>query len=184
MGCAAKVIVFDDVRASQQRQALRQQLHAHFDRWLDEIEAEFPESGPPLAQVSEPIWRLRQNLTAGVAQTIVAHTHLEEQRRESLRWVTCERLLRARPAVSRTAQTMIGDIEVQRPYFYCHHCHCGRYPLDEVLGLSAGRMQLGVPGRVERTPPVFRSALYSPFLRPFGPGSVALWHVSGGAGTG
>ena len=29
---------------------------------------------------------------------------------------------------------------MQRPYFYCHHCHCGRYPLDEVLGLSAGRM--------------------------------------------
>ena len=42
--------------------------------------------------------------------------------------------------MSRTAQTMIRDIEVQRPYFYCHHCHCGRYPLDEVLGLSAGRM--------------------------------------------
>ena len=56
MGYAAKVIVFDDVRASQQRQALRQQLHAHFDRWLDEIEAEFPESAPTLAQVSEPIW--------------------------------------------------------------------------------------------------------------------------------
>ena len=46
--------------------------------------------------------------------------------------------------MSRTAQTMIGDIEVPRPYFYCHHCHRGRYPLDEVLGLSAGRMQLDV----------------------------------------
>ena len=43
MGCAAKVIVLDDVRASQQRQVLRQQLHAHFDRWLDEIEAELRE---------------------------------------------------------------------------------------------------------------------------------------------
>jgi len=29
MGCAAKVIVFDDVRASQQRQALRQPLQRH-----------------------------------------------------------------------------------------------------------------------------------------------------------
>ena len=75
MGCAAKVIVLDDVRASQQRQVLRQQLHAHFDRWLDEIEAELPRSEPTLAQVSETIWRLRQKLTAGVAQTIVAHTH-------------------------------------------------------------------------------------------------------------
>jgi hypothetical protein len=39
---------------------------------------------------------------------------------------------------------MIGDIEVPRPYFYCPHCHRGRYPLDEVLGLSAGRMQRDV----------------------------------------
>ena len=76
MGCAA-VIVLDDVRASQ-RQALRQQLHAHFDRWLDEIEAACLESEPTLAQVSETIWRLRPKLTAGVAQTIVAHTHAAE----------------------------------------------------------------------------------------------------------
>jgi hypothetical protein len=93
MGCAAKVIVFADIRASQQRQALRQQLHAHFDRWLDEIAAAFPESEPPLAQVSETIWRLRQTRTAGVAQTLVEHMHAAEQRRESLRCATCERLL-------------------------------------------------------------------------------------------
>jgi hypothetical protein len=60
MGCAAKVIVLDDVRASQQRQALRQQLHAHFARWLAEIEAACPESEPTLAQGSETTWRLRQ----------------------------------------------------------------------------------------------------------------------------
>jgi hypothetical protein len=144
MGCAAKVIVLDDVRASPQRQALRQQLHAHFDRWLAEIEAACPASAPTLAQVSETIWRLRQKLTAGVAQTIVAHTQAAAQRRESLRCTTGERLLRARPAVSRTAQTRIGASEVQRPYFYCPHCHGGRYPLDEVLGLSAGRMHLDV----------------------------------------
>jgi hypothetical protein len=46
--------------------------------------------------------------------------------------------------VSRTAQTLIGAIEVQRPYFYCRSCHLGRYPLDDVLGLSAGRFQLDV----------------------------------------
>jgi hypothetical protein len=30
MGCAAEVIALDDVRTSQQRQALRQQLHERF----------------------------------------------------------------------------------------------------------------------------------------------------------
>jgi hypothetical protein len=38
MGYAAKGIALDDVRASQQHQALRQQLHERFDQWLDALE--------------------------------------------------------------------------------------------------------------------------------------------------
>jgi hypothetical protein len=144
MGCAAEVIVLDDVRASHQRRVLRQQLHERFDRWLDELETQLPEAEPTVAQVSETIWARRQRLTAGVAQTIVEHTHQEERDREYLNCATCDRLLKARPAVSRTTQTMIGDLEVQRPYFYCRECHRGWSPLDEHLGLSAGRIQLDV----------------------------------------
>jgi hypothetical protein len=140
----AEVISLPEVRARKQWATLRQQLHERFDRWLDEVEAQLPASAPTLAQVSETIWALRQALTGGVAQTIVEHTHQEEQRRTSLQCATCAHLLRARPAVSRTVETLIGEIEVQRPYFYCRHCHCGCYPLDEVLGLQAGRIQLDV----------------------------------------
>lgn len=140
----AKVIALDDVRASHQRQALRHQLHERFDRWLDAVEAQLPECDPTLAQVSETIWALRQPLTAGVVQTMVEHTHQQERCRGSLKCAMCGRLLKARPAVPRTVQTMIGDIELERPYFYCRHCHRGRYPLDEVLGLHGGRLQLDV----------------------------------------
>ena len=87
----AKVIALDEVRASQHRQALRQQLHDHVERWLDEVEAALPESVPTLAQVSETIWGLRQNLIAGMAQTMIAHAHQDEQCRESLRCSTCDR---------------------------------------------------------------------------------------------
>src|SRR5687767_5426951 len=144
MGCAAEVIVLDDVRASHQRQAFRQQLHEHFDQWLDELETQLPEAEPTVAQVSETIWALRQRLTAGVAQTIVEHTHQEERDREYLHCATCDRLLKARPARSRTVETLIGNFEVQRPYFYCRPCHLGYSPLDQNLGLSAGRIQLDV----------------------------------------
>ena len=144
MGYAAKVIALDDVRASQQRQALRQQLHERFDQWLDELELQLPEAELTLNQVSETIWGLRQPLTASVAQTIVAHRHPEEQRRTPLHCATCERLLKARPTVLRTVETLVGAIELERPYFYCRQCQCGRYPLDEVLGLSTGRRQLDV----------------------------------------
>jgi Uncharacterised protein family (UPF0236) len=144
MGCAAEVIVLDAARASHQRRLLRQQLHDRFDRWLDELETQLPEADPTVAQVSETIWALRQELTAGVAQTILEHTHQDERDREDLPCARCNRLLKARPAVSRTAQTLIGDLEVQRPYFYCWKCHQGHSPLDAHLGLRAGRIQLDV----------------------------------------
>ena len=49
MGCAAEVIVLDDVRASHQRRVLHQQLHERFDRWLDELETQLPEADLTIA---------------------------------------------------------------------------------------------------------------------------------------
>jgi len=140
----AQVIALDEVRASQYRQALRQQLHERFDQWLDEVEAQLPDLEPTLAQVGETIWTLRQSLTAGVAQTMIEQRHQAEQNRDSWRCATCDRLLQARPAVPRTARTLVGDIELKRPYFYCRACCRGTYPLDAVLGLGSGQIQLDV----------------------------------------
>jgi Uncharacterised protein family (UPF0236) len=140
VGCA-EVISLDQVRARKHWTTLRQQLHERFDRWLDQLEAALPEVAPTLGQVSETIWALRQQLTGGVAETIVHQTHPEEQRRPQMPCPTCARLLPARGPVQRYVETMVGTIELERPYFYCQVCHAGSYPLDEVLGVRAGRMQ-------------------------------------------
>jgi hypothetical protein len=123
---------------------LKMRIAERFDRWLDKVEAQLPEAEPTVAQVSETIWALRQQLTAGVAQTIVEQTHQAEREREYLQCAQCDRLLKARPAVPRTARTMVGDLDLARPYFYCRSCRLGTYPLDAVLGLSAGQMQRDV----------------------------------------
>jgi hypothetical protein len=78
MGCAAKVISLDEVRARQHWDTLRQHLHDRFDQWLDGLEAQLPEPKPTLVEVSETIRALRQQLTGGLAETIVQHTHPEE----------------------------------------------------------------------------------------------------------
>jgi exonuclease VII large subunit len=144
MGYAAEIIAFDNVRANRQRQALREQLHERFEEWLDEVEAQLPEAQATLAQVSETIGSLRQRLTASVAQTMLEQSHQEERGRQSLRCATCDRRLRARPPLYRTVRTLVGDLEIERPYFYCRHCRVGTYPLDAVLGLSSGHIQLDV----------------------------------------
>jgi len=72
MGCA-EVISFDEVRARKHWATLRQRLHERFDRWLAQLESALPEGEPTLGQVSETIGAIRQQLTGGVAETIVHH---------------------------------------------------------------------------------------------------------------
>src|SRR5215813_1611609 len=141
---AAEVIAFEEVRARKQWDALRGQLHTRFDQWLDELEAQLPEPALSLAQVTETMWNLRQRLTGGLTEAIVEHAHRGEHTRQQSRCPQCERLLKARAPVQRTVETLVGLVQLARPYFYCPACHTGLYPLDEVLGLSPGRTQLDV----------------------------------------
>jgi exonuclease VII large subunit len=134
---AAEVISFEEVRARKQWDALRRQLHTRFDQWLDALEAQLQEPAPSLAQVTETVWNLRQALTGGLTETIVEHAHQGEHTRQQSRCPQCDRCLTARDPVRRTVETLVGLVQLERPYFYCPACRVGLYPLDEVLGSSA-----------------------------------------------
>ena len=106
----AEVISLDQVRARQHWATLRQRLHERFDQWLDQLESALPEGAPTLGQVSETVWTLRQQLTSGVAETIVQHTYQEEQHRPHISCPTCACRLTARGPVHRCVETMVGTI--------------------------------------------------------------------------
>ena len=94
--------------------------------------------------MTETVWNLRQALTGGLTETIVEHAHRGEHTRQQSRCPQCDRLLKARAPVQRTVETLVGLVQLERPYFYCPACRVGLYPLDAVLGLSPGRTQLDV----------------------------------------
>ena len=79
---AAEVISFEEVRARKQWDALRGQLHTRFDQWLDGLEQRLPEPATTLAQVSDIVWQLRQDLTGGLTETILTHAHAGKQSRK------------------------------------------------------------------------------------------------------
>ena len=133
----AEVISLSDVRASKQWDLLREQLHCRFDQWLDGLQEQLSEPEPTLAQVTETVWALRQDLTGGLAETLVAQTHVGEQTRTHAPCPQCDRLLTARPAASRTVETMVGSVQLERPYFYCTICRRGSFPFDEALGVTS-----------------------------------------------
>ena len=143
MGCA-ELISLEKIRARKQWDGLRQALHARFDQGLDNLEAGLPEPEPTLAQVSDLVWQLRQDLTGGLAETLLTHAHASEQSRKQAPCPQCHRRLTARPAVARTVETMVGPVQMERPYFYCGLCRQGFYPFDETVGLSQGRIQRDV----------------------------------------
>ena len=140
----AEIISLPEVRARKHWDLLRQQLHARFDQWLDGLEEQLPEPESTLAEVTEAVWNLRQDLTGGLSETIIAHAHHGEQTRKQAPCPRCHRWLRTRTPVARTVETMVGSVQLERPYFYCTACRCGVSPLDEALGLAPGRKQLDV----------------------------------------
>src|SRR5215216_5146073 len=140
----AEVISLSEVRASSQWQSLRDDLHTRFDQWLDRLQEQLPDPQTTLAEVTEAVWTLRQELTGGLSETIVHQAHRGELTRRVTRCPQCHRRLTARPVVSRTVETMVGPVQVERPYFYCTSGCGGIYPLDDVLNLAPGRKQLDV----------------------------------------
>jgi hypothetical protein len=150
MGCA-EVISLSEVRARKQWDDLRQDLHARFDQWLDVLETRLPEPNVTLAEASDLVWQLRQDLTGSLTETLLSHAHAGEQSRKKAPCPQCKRLLTARPAASRTVETMVGTMAFERPYFYCRRCRNGFYPFDSALNLAPGRLQLDVQQAAAKT---------------------------------
>lgn len=141
---SAQVIALSEVRASTPWHQLRDALHARFDQWLDRLQEQLPDPHTSLAAGTEAVWTLRQALTGGLSETIVTYGHEGERSRRSLQCPQCQRRLPARPVVSRTVETMVGPVHVERPSFYCPAGCGGVYPLDQALDLAPGRKQLDV----------------------------------------
>jgi hypothetical protein len=94
--------------------------------------------------VTATVWALRQQLTGGITEAIVAQVHRSEHDRTQVACPKCTGVLRARERVCRTVETMVGPVQLERPYFYCRSCRVGCYPLDEALGVVAGCKQLAM----------------------------------------
>jgi hypothetical protein len=139
---AAEIISFEEVRARKQWDTLRQQLHERFDQWLDTLEQQWREPPSTLTEVTATVWNLRQQLTGGLTETIVAHVSRGEHDRPQVNCPRCAGVLKAGERVCRTVETMVGPVQLERPYFYCRSCRCGHYPFDEAVGVVAGCKQL------------------------------------------
>ena len=125
----------------------RSQAHEILDRWLDRVETHMMSehgSCPTLMEITEAVSQERSGLTAALVEAFIERRHRPLLAQEEAACPKCERVLSARPSRSRTVETLLGPVTLERPYFYCVSCAHGFYPLDEALGLSGQRKQWDV----------------------------------------
>jgi hypothetical protein len=121
----AEVISLDEVRANQRRHQLRQRLHASFERWLDALEERMSSKAIRLSEITDVLWELRQRLMGSLVQTVIEHAHESKVTQNRASCSTCGRCLKSRRQDRRYVETLMGPVELRRPYFYCTACHHG-----------------------------------------------------------
>ena len=115
----AAVISFEETRQTFAKTRARQQLHAYLDAWLDRLEAHMSDDHPSLEELTQAVFALRQELTGQITEALVDQRHARVLHQRTLPCPHCQRLLPARPAPPRTVHTMVGEVSLSRPYFYC-----------------------------------------------------------------
>lgn len=130
-----------EVQEKKQQAEFRRQLHERFDHWLEALEEQMKEPKPTLEQLTCAVWERRQELTGTLTEALVEQHYRAEHEQRSAPCPQCGRVVAARAVVSRTVATLVGEGEVERPYFYCVPCGHGFSPWGAALGLAQGRKQ-------------------------------------------
>ena len=137
----APVLAAGETRPAWARDQTRRELHERFDLWLDTLEDAVKEQPASLDALARSVFTRRQELTAMVTEVLVQQRHRQALGQKTTACPQCGRWLQAPGLVSRTVETLVGEVSLERPYFYCLECTQGFYPLDDALELSEGRKQ-------------------------------------------
>jgi hypothetical protein len=143
MGAAA-VLSLVEVREQKQRAQFRQQLHEQFEQWLATVEEQLKEPKPTLEQLTPTVGELRQELSGQLRTALIEQRYRAEQEQSPAPCPPWGRQVTARGVVPRKVETVIGEVELARPYFSCVPWGQGFAPLDTALRVVPGRKQCDV----------------------------------------
>jgi len=121
----------------QQIEAFRAAAHRQLDQWVDlQTEMLTSQKMPTLRQISDQFSQTRSTLLGGCLQEMTFQLSTWYRAQESAPCPCCGNLLKRHSVNAKTLHTMQGSITLERPYFYCHRCKAGYYPLDHALELA------------------------------------------------
>lgn len=102
------------------KEASREAVHDIIDSWMDGVDA--MTGGAGLDSIVKESFKMRQELMGKIVEQLVKEKCSDELNRETMVCPNCGRVLNRRDMHERTVETMIGEIRLRRPYFYCTNC--------------------------------------------------------------
>ncbi len=120
----------------------RSQFFDFLETRLDKIEAEY--SMENLGDISKAIFQERSVILGRLLLGFIERKFGHLLNQQSCSCPKCHKNIQSQGKRSKQIQTLAGEFELNRPYFYCRLCRLGYYPLDEALGLSESSKQYDV----------------------------------------
>lgn len=112
------------------------------DTRLDKIEEEYPMKD--LGEISKAVFQERAEILGQLILGFIERKFGHLLNQQNCDCPECGKSMQRQGKLSKTIQTLAGQFELTRPYFYCRACSLGYYPLDEALGLSESSKQYDV----------------------------------------
>lgn len=113
----AAVMAVAEVRERTQRAEYRQQLPACCDGWLETLETPMTDPQPTLEDLTHAVWECRQELTGQLTATLREQHFAAAPAQRQAPCPRGGRVVEARAVPSRPVATLVGKVEVARPYF-------------------------------------------------------------------
>lgn len=120
----------------------RSLFYDFLDTRLDKIEEEY--SMEDLGEISKAVFQERSEILGRMILGLLERRFGPLLNQQKCEGPQCGKSMQSQGKLARNIQTLAGQFELNRPYFYCRACRLGYYPLDEALGLSESSKQYEV----------------------------------------
>ena len=120
----------------------RSLFYDFLDTRLDKIEEEY--SMEDLGEISKAVFQERSEILGRMILGLIERRFGHLLNQQKCECPQCGKSMQSQGKLARNIQTLAGQFELNRPYFYCRACRLGYYPLDEALGLSESSKQYDV----------------------------------------
>jgi hypothetical protein len=132
---AAQVLpMFDNEALCTEQEDWKARFLAFVGQYLEELLNRFRMD--KLSDITSTIFNHRAEILGQMVLAFIRKRHGALLEQEQCHCAECGRVLKKRGMHKRRVETLAGEFEIERPYFYCTSCSLGVYPLDETLGLS------------------------------------------------